>query len=292
MPSLPNALAPWIYRACWLLLPVVAGPAIGDAFADASRPVQLVSALLAWATWGVCLTASLVPRSTTLTAIRLITPGAVALSGWAAVGADRPGWAAAGLALAVVASIAVLSPSVADVFVDGSSYGDERRVSLRVPLTIALVPVPLAWAVLAAASVTGPLLLAARQWVLGALVTAVGAAVVAKLVERFHLLSRRWLVFVPAGVVVHDALQLTEPILVHKKMLSRLGPAPADTDALDITGGALGLALELRSIEPIEIGIRKGRSEVEHTDITALLVTPGRPATTLEVAESRRLPVG
>ena len=56
-------------------------------------------------------------------------------------------------------------------------------------------------AALAAGVVTGPQLLADRQWLIGGVAVAVGAAVGAVGARQLHLLSRRWLVFVPAGVV-------------------------------------------------------------------------------------------
>ena len=49
--SLPLA-APWPFRALWLILPVLAGPAVADALADRSRAVQVVASVLAWACWG------------------------------------------------------------------------------------------------------------------------------------------------------------------------------------------------------------------------------------------------
>ncbi len=54
----------------------------------------------------------------------------------------------------------------------------------------------------------GPLALAARAWVPGVLLTAAAVALGWFLGRRFHRLARRWLVLVPAGVVVHDHLVL------------------------------------------------------------------------------------
>lgn len=292
-PSLPTAPT-WSLRACWLLLPVVAGPALADALDDRSRAVQLVGSGLAWAAWAVVLVASLVPRTVTLTVVRTVAPGAVAVTGWTAVGADRPGWAAAGVAAALACTLVAFAPAVADAFVDGSSYGDERRVALRAPLAVVLGPAALAWALGAAGVVTGPLLLAAEQWVPGGLAVAVGVPLAVVVARRLHVLSRRWLVFVPAGVVVHDPIATAEPVLLQRHLLRRVGPAPADAveaGAVDLTGGALGLALELRTAEPISLGRRRGRGAVEVEGADALLVTPGRPGTTLEVAAERHLPV-
>lgn len=291
--SLPLA-AVWIFRLLWLVLPVLAGPAVADAFADRSRSVQLVSAALAWAAWAVVLLAALVPRTVTLTVVRLVAPGALVLVAWAGIAGDRTGWAVVGAVVAAAAALAAYAPGVADAFVDGSSYGDERRVALRAPLALAAGPAALAWVLLAAGAVAGPMLLAAEQWVAGGIAAALGLPLAALLARRLHVLSRRWLVFVPAGVVVHDPISMSEPVLLQRHLLRRVGPADADAvaqGAVDLTGGALGLALELRTAEPFALGRRRGRETVEATDVPAVLVTPGRPATTLEIAAERKLPV-
>jgi hypothetical protein len=291
--SLPLA-AVWIFRLLWLVLPVLAGPAVADAFTDRSRSVQVVSALLAWSAWALVLLAALVPRTVTLTVIRLVAPGAVVLVTWAGIVGEETTWAVVGVVAAAAAALAAYSPGVADAFVDGSSYGDERRVALRAPLAVAAGPAALAWALLAAGVVVGPMLLAAERWVAGGVATALGLPLAALLARRLHVLSRRWLVFVPAGVVVHDPISMSEPVLLQRHLLRRVGPADADAveqGAVDLTGGALGLVLELRTAEPFSLGRRRGREAVEATDVPAVLVTPGRPATTLEIAAERKLPV-
>ncbi len=298
MPRRLPLAAPWPFRLLWLLLPVLAGPAVADALADRSRGVQLVASVLAWACWGAVLAASLVPRTVTLTVVRALAPAAVLLCAWSAGASDELGWGLAGVVVAVLATIAALAPATADAFVDGSSYGDERRVALRVPVAMAVGPVPIAWALAAVAAVAGPLLLAAEQWVAGGIALVLGIPIVVAVALRLHLLSRRWLVFVPAGVVVHDPIAMAEPVLLQRHLLRRIGPADATAagpdggGALDLTGGALGLALELRTAEPFKVGLRQGRETIETAGVPAVLVTPGRPAATLEIAAERKLPVG
>ncbi len=277
-------------RTIWLVLPVLLGPALADSLADRSRAVQIVGSLLAWVIWSLTLVAMLAPRSVALTLVRFAVPGSLATAAWAAIGADRPVWAAIGLVAGAMATLMLAAPGVSDAFVDGSSYGPERRVALRTPPLLLIGPVAVSWAVGAAGVVAGPMLLAARQWVAGAVALAVGALAVVLVLRRLHLLSRRWLVFVPAGVVVHDPLTLTEPVLFQRHLLRRVAPAPVDTDALDITSGALGLALEIRGAEPISVGVRRGRDRDELTDVPGLVVTPTRPAATMAIATDHRLP--
>ena len=281
----------WPVRVAWLALPLVAGPALGDALADASRPVQLVASIGAWGAWAAALVATLVPTTVSLTALRLAAPSGVAAALVALV-ADGPGAATiAGLAGALIVALIALAPETAEAFVDGSSYGDERRLPLRTPTGLLLGPVELAWLAVVAGVAAGPLLLAARQWVAGAVALVVGIVAAWWGVRAMHTLARRWLVFVPTGVVIHDPLTLLDPILVRRSQVAALGPAPADSEALDLTGGASGLALELRLIEPLELlpaGPRRGSAEL--TEVTAVLVTPARPGRV--VAEARRRRIG
>jgi hypothetical protein len=281
----------WPARATWLVLPLLTGPALGDALEGASRPVQLVTSLGAWAIWLVVLVATLVPTTISLTALRLAAPGAVVAAAAALVVTGPDAVAVAGLAGALVAALAALAPETAEAFVDGSSYGDERRLPLKVPAALLAGPAQLAWLAVAAGLCAGPLLLAARQWVAGAVALALGAPVVRWGVRVLHNLARRWLVFVPAGVVVHDPLTLLDPILLRRSVVRSLGPAPADTDALDLTGGASGLALEVRLTEPVSLlPVAPRRTPTHLEDVTAVLLTPGRPGRV--VAEARRRRIG
>jgi hypothetical protein len=95
-------------------------------------------------------------------------------------------------------------------------------------------------------------------------------------------LSRRWFVFVPAGVVLHDHVVLGEALLFPKNIIGALGPAPADTTAVDATGRALGLVLELPLTD---------KSSVMKQDTDRLLFAPGRPGALLREARDRGLPV-
>ncbi len=105
-----------------------------------------------------------------------------------------------------------------------------------------------------------------------------------------HTLARRWLVFVPNGVVVHDPLALAEPVLLARATVRGIGPAPADTRALDLTAGASGLALEVRLAEPVAVvPVAPGRHTAEVVRTDALLVTPSRPGRVLDEARRRRL---
>jgi hypothetical protein len=146
--------------------------------------------------------------------------------------------------------------------------------------------------------VSGPMLLGARQWVPGAIALVVGWALAAFGLRILHALSSRWFVFVPAGVVVVDQMALTDSFLVQRQRVDSIGPAPADTQALDLTAGAIGIALELRLTAPdviVPAPARRfggGQATIDPVEVESVLVAPTRPGWVLAEAERRRLLVG
>jgi hypothetical protein len=286
-----GSLGAWPARVTWLVLPVLLGPALGDALGQASRPVQLVASVGLWVGWALVLVATLVPTTVSLTALRVAAPGAVAAALAAAV-ADGPSTATVvGLAGTLVAALAAFWPGTGEAFVAGSSYGDERRMPLRVPGPLLAGPLVLLWALAVAGVAAGPLLLAARQWAAGAVALVVGLPAAGAAVRSMHTLARRWLVFVPNGVVVHDPLALAEPVLLRRTDVRSFGPARADTAALDLTQGALGLALEVTLAPSVSLVLAGGgRARVtEAATAQALLVSPTRPGAVLAEARRRRI---
>ncbi|MEO7442631.1 MAG: hypothetical protein ABIW46_03760, partial [Acidimicrobiales bacterium] len=243
-------LFPWAMRASWAALPLAMGPSMAAALDPRSRAVQLVSAVLLWGGWAAALAASLVPSPIGLTVLRVAAPGAPAVAfAAAAAGHGSPpavGFASVALALALL-------PDTAQHFVNAVAYPNERRFPLRTPAPLLLGVAPLAWALCVGPPVAAALLLASRQWVAGAVVAVVAAPLAVLLARALHGLSRRWLVFVPAGVVVHDPIGLADPVLFARRVIAAFGPAEVGTDALDLTQRAPGLALQLTLREEVPL---------------------------------------
>ena len=290
MPGPVPRLVPWVVRVLWAALPFTVGPTLADALDGASLPVQLVCSVGLWAGWAAGMVAAAVPHPVSLTALRLLAPAAVgAVVGAAAGGHGSPlagGWA-------VVVLAWCYAPPVGAHCVNGPAYPNERRYLLRAPGPLLAGPLALAWGLAVGGACAGPLLLAARQWVAGGVVTAVGLPLSVVFVRALHNLSRRWVVFVPAGLVLHDPLTLLDPVLFPRPRIAVVRPAPAGTDALDLTQRAPGLALELvvteaASLTVVRPGQRLGRPE----SATKILFTPTRPGAVLDEARSRRIKVG
>jgi hypothetical protein len=70
-----------------------------------------------------------------------------------------------------------------------------------------------------------------------------------KFAPQMHRLSKRWLVRVPAGWVVHDDLMLAENLLIRSHNLTAMDFALADSEALDLSGMTRGV--------PIQISLRE-----------------------------------
>jgi hypothetical protein len=282
---------PWPLRVVWLALPFALGPALGQALDPASEGVQLVAVVLAWSVWTVGVVASLVPRTLGLTYLRIAGPAAFVVGVWASLRSDDALVAAMAAAIATATLVVVLMPTTGDLFVNGSAYGDERRFALRAPAALLFGPVQVVWALVVVGTITGPLLLADGRWLLGGLLTVAGIPVAGLGCRSLHQLSRRWLVLVPAGVVVHDPTVVVAQ-LFRRRDIGVLRPAPADTGALDLTSGAPGLALEIQLREAATLELRqRGQARPRVVHATAVIVTPTRPGAVLQEAARRSIPV-
>jgi hypothetical protein len=277
----------------WLGAGFALGVPLADALDGARAAVQWTAAAGSYAAWAGCLLATLVPRSLGLTVLRIGGPAALAVAVWAALAGGAVAVSdVVAVAWAAVVAAGSLAGVTADNMVDGSSYGTERRFALRVPLALLLGPVELAWVAVVGGLATGPLLLASQRWLAGvaALVVGLGLAVIGA--RALHQLSRRWLVFVPAGVVVHDPLATAEPTLFPRQTVAGLGPVLAgdagdgsggdgeQPATLDLSRSAPGLVLEIRLRQPVPMG--KGRAD-------RIRFTPVRAGAVLAEADRRRL---
>jgi hypothetical protein len=283
----------WVARALWVLLPLFVGPAVAAGLDGRSGLVRAVSMALLWLGWGVVLVGLLLPTTTSLTVVRTIVPLAlvVAIVAWCA-GAS---WARGLLAVtgALLALLVTFSAELGRRFAQGTAYGDESRYPLRPPVAL-LLPVGLAWSLLAAAAVAGPLLVAAKMWVVGPIVSAIAIVGAVVLGPRFHALSRRWLVLVPAGVVVHDLVVLAETVMIGKAGVAGLSLALDGSEAADVSGPAAGTAIELRLDPLIDVVLSATRTEPGGRKLhaRAVLVRPSRPGGALADAARRGYPVG
>lgn len=282
----------WVARLAWLLVAVLGGSAIDSAVADRSSAVRWVAAIGSWTIWAVVALALAIPAVRSLSVARIVAPVGVAV-GIAAAIAGAPATDLLLLWLPVFAAVAaVFTPEFGIAYAQASAYGDEHRFPLRAPAATAVVAVVvwLAWTPLV---VAGPLLLAAQSWIAGAIVSVAALCGTYFLVPRWHRLAQRWLVLVPAGLVVRDPVVLAETLMLRTAEIRNISLALADTGAADLTGPASGYAVEVTTAGTVTAVFAGSRSQPEGraVHLTAFLVAPSRPGRALDLARGRGLPV-
>ena len=270
----PVTAFPWATRLLLLVPPLVPGT-LSTFGATVGADRGLVAC--AWLAWTVATLGAWLPHPIGLTAARCALPVLVALC--AAV-ADGSTASIAGATAAVLAAMLSASAHFGQHFVQAGAYGDERRWLLRLPAPLVL-PTLIGWLVLVA-PVFGAFALGGAGDAVGAgILSVVSLAAVASVPRRLHRLSRRWLVRVPAGWVVHDDVALEENLLL--RAVAGMAPAPTDTTALDLTCLAPGTPLELLLAAPVQVRptalvqrvARCGPLETTRS----ILVAPSLPAT-------------
>ncbi len=267
------------------MIPLIEGSAHGTT-------LRWALALVLWAVWASGFLACLVPSTVSLTVGRLLAPLPLLCCLLAAIaGVDG---LRLGLAVALSGAVAVIwySAEVGIHCAQGSAYGDEHRFPLRPPVPM-LVPMALTWALGAACGVGAVLAVGDRRWLIGVLLAGLVVAFAVIIGPRFHQLSRRWLVVVPAGLVVHDALVLADNMLFRSPALRIVHLAPGDSQAADLTGGTTGTQLEIVLAEMDTVTKAATRQQPKGTalHVLSVLVAPSRPGKVLHAAADRQLPV-
>ncbi len=224
--------------AAWVAL-ALSSPwqAIAD---ESSRSVAWVVLSWGWFLWIGVGASLLVPSPISLTIMRTVVPLSVVVS----IVASQP----LAVFCSVVAFIVCASPGLIDAMVQGGAYGDETRFALRTPLPY-VVPAVVAWLLYTTSFIGGSLFLAARQYICGAVLVALGILLSRTIPKRLHRLARRWLVLVPVGIVVHDHLVLHETIMAHSGKILSVARTSHVGEAADLTGGVIGDRLTITLTE-------------------------------------------
>ena len=241
--------------------------------------VRTVLAVAGWALWMTATIAVLVPSAMSLTITRYIAPLAVA----AAVAAADP-WAAGAAAVALVV---IATSRFADTMVQGGAYGNETRFCLRTPVPY-MVPAALVWCLHVGALTAGAVLAADAHVAIGVVLLVLGAGLSLTVPRRLHRLARRWLVVVPAGIVVHDHVVLAETFMVRRSAVTGVQVTTGPTDAADLTGGVAGARLAISLATPEKVILSDITARLLKTTgalhVSTFAVAPRRPAAFLEAS--------
>ena len=260
------------------------GAGVGGLLDDRSAAVQVTGTTLAWAVWGTVVIASFISHPITLTVLRIGTP---VVAGFMILDIFNQA-TSGGQVIRVAVSIAVLllsfSAEIGSIYVQASAYGDEKRFALRPPVVL-IAPILLSTLVADLSIISLPLLIAAKNWTVAA-VSLAGLYVSAKyLLPRIHLLSRRWLVFVPAGVVVHDEIVLSTNLMIRKQELSQIQLARDNSAAADLSALTWGVPLEFSFNKPLDISLTsigaKHLNTLSAIHAQSVLIATSRPGSVL-----------
>ena len=292
----------WLCLILWLPLPFTVGSLFSDVFNDWNSTTVTVLSVVLWFGWGATLIALLTTTAQSLTALRIITPSVPLLAAWAALAADSTPSFTLSLALAnatLAAAVAFL-PAVGMEFINGSSYGDEKRFPLRAPGPVLFGILEMVWLVMFASTTGAVMFLAQRNWLAGIPIAVVAVAANFIGVRSCYQLTQRWLVVVPAGIVLVDPIVIIDALLVQKKNLADItySPAPenprennADANVLDLTATAVGpyLTVSLRDQDVIVPApkTRKRGEVLEPVDVQVFRCTPVRSGWFLDEVKAR-----
>lgn len=244
-----------------------------------------------WTLWAIVTIAMWIPHPMSLTAARCIAPVIAVHIFLGIEDADSTAAAIASAISALITCLIIFSSTFGANHAQAGAYGDEQRFLLRVPVAV-IFPVGIAYLLLVMTVTLTPLWLVDRQWALGAVGLVVSVALLWKVAPRMYQLSRRWLVFVPAGVVVHDPTMLSEVLMLRRGEIVSMALAPAGTKAVDLTGFTRGVPLEVQLAELIDVRLTPFAARILKTTdvlhVQSFLVAPNRAGQALSNALTQR----
>ena len=280
-----------VMRILLSCLPFI-GAEVGGLLDDRSDAVQITGTALAWAVWGVVVIASYISHPITLTVLRIGIPVVTGFMIFVAVTQGFSGSQIISAAVSVAVLLLSFSAEIGGIYVQASAYGDEKRFALRPPVVL-VAPILLSTMVADLSIIALPLLVAVRNWAVAA-VALVGLYLsVRYLLPRIHLLSRRWLVFVPAGVVVHDEIVLSINLMIKKQDLAQIQLARDNSAAADLSALTWGVPLEFSFNKPLDVALSsigaKHLNSVSAIHATSIIIAPSRPGAVLTAYKTKNI---
>ena len=280
-----------VLRVLLSCLPFI-GAGVGGLLDDRSAAVQMTGTTLAWAVWGAVVIASFISHPITLTVLRIGTPVVASFMIFVVANQDTSVRQITSAAVSIAVLLLSFSAEIGSIYVQASAYGDEKRFALRPPVVL-IAPILLSTLVADLSIISLPLLVAAKDWPV-AIVSLVGLYISARyFLPRIHSLSRRWLVFVPAGVVIHDEIVLSINLMIGKQDLSQIQLARDNSAAADLSALTWGVPLEFSFNKPLDVSLTsigaKHLNTVSAIHAQSVLVATSRPGAVLSAYKTKTI---
>ena len=273
----------WITRIAWITAALLPNSLMTN-ISQLGSHANVVLDAQSWTLWAIVLVALWVPHPIALTAGRMLSPLVVLIMGSRLGSAEWSPLAIFAVLLAAVTCVLIFTAEFGAEQAQAGAFGDERRFLLRPPAPLVL-PTIIGWLLFALALIGAPLVIASSPWPLAIPLAVIALVVLWFAPQRLHQLSRRWLVRVPAGWVVHDAVLLQDNILVRTHELQSMIPAPSTTKAFDLTGLTSGTPLEICMRDSMTVRLTPFAARLTKTlDVVhakAILVSPTRSSAPL-----------
>lgn len=260
-------------------------PLSGDVLDRLGNGHRLLAITSLWSLWGIALLCILVPASSTLTALRLTTPTHVSILILVVIAAGIDTGTTIALAASAIIVVVSASAEIGAYFIQSSAYGDERRFPLRCPRPFLAVLV-FAWLIWFASATVGSILVVGGN-LIGTLLVAVALAGFVLLPRRFHRYSRRWLVSVPAGLVIHDHVVLTETAMFPTRQITSIDlwsrASSPDDEPFDVSGGlnTSGVVVHLADPETVILAPTKDHPGGQAFHVRSARLCPSRIGRTI-----------
>jgi len=211
---------------------------------------------VAWILWAVVAIGTWIHHPISLTTIRCLAPIAVFYSAVYALSESLSSLNIAVVTCGIISLMLMYTADYGSAHVQAGAYGNERRFLLRIPAPVVL-PTLITWALFATVLVVLENAVQSENYVLGIPLLLALIAMSWKFAPQMHRLSKRWLVRVPAGWVVHDNLMLAENLLIRSHNLSSMDYALQGTEALDLSGLTRGVPIQLTLREMTDVRLSK-----------------------------------
>lgn len=273
----------WITRVAWIIAALLPNSLTTD-ISRLGNNANFVLDAQSWMLWALVLVALWVPHPIALTAARMLSPLVAFLMGIRLGDTEWSPLAILAALLATVACVFIFTAEFGAEQAQAGAFGNERRFLLRLPAPLVL-PTIIGWLFFALALIAAPLVIASSPWSIAIPLAVIALVMLWFAPQRLHQLSRRWLVRVPAGWVVHDSVLLQDNVLVRTHELQSMSIAPVGTEAFDLTGLTSGTPLEICLRDSTTIRLTPFAARVTKTlDVVhtkAILVAPTRSSAPL-----------